>query len=120
MNCHTFAGHLGDGPVDVANLPAENGEGEGSEVLYADDANHGSVSVHDDGEGVVADEAQTEEFFVEAAGAVCVFGWDEGYKRAVGKHAVTSLVRRLSQLLPIGAVETRESWRNSGLHSGLE
>src|ERR1700680_4963607 len=90
----TFAGHLGDDLVDVVDLPAEDGEWEGSEVLYADDADHGSVGVHDDGEGVVAEETQAEEVFIEVAGAGCVFGGDEGYEWAVSKHAVTSLVRR--------------------------
>ena len=69
-------------------------KGKGVKSLDADDADHGSVGVHDDGEGVVADEAQAEEFFVEATGACGVFGGDEGYERVVGKHAVTSLVRR--------------------------
>jgi hypothetical protein len=46
-----------------------------------------SVGVHDDGEGVVADEAEADEFFVEEAGTGGVFGGDEGYERVVGKHS---------------------------------
>ena len=61
-------------------------KGKGVKSLYADDADHGSVGVHDDGEGVVADEAQAEEFFVEAPRSGRVFGGDEGDERAVSKH----------------------------------
>ena len=87
---NALAGHLCDGVVDVVGLPAEEGERKGREVLDADDADHGSVGFHDDGEGVVAYEAEAEEVFVEVAGAGCVFGGDEGDKGVVGKHAATS------------------------------
>jgi hypothetical protein len=89
---YALACHLRDGLVDVHDLPAEEGERKRSEILDADDADHGSVGVHDDGEGVVADEAEAEEVFVEVAGAGCVFGGDEGDERVVGKHAAASLV----------------------------
>src|SRR5580704_17977440 len=91
---YTFAGHLGDDLMDVVDLRAEDGKGEGSKVFYANDADHGPVGVHDDGEGVVADEAQAENFFVEASRACRVFGGDEGYERAVSQHGVASLVGR--------------------------
>jgi hypothetical protein len=72
--------------MSLTCLPAEDSEREGSEVVDAHDANHSSVGIHDDSEGVVADEAQAEGL-VEAAGAGSIFGGDEGYKGAVGKHA---------------------------------
>ena len=87
---YAFAGHLGYGVVDVLDLPAEEGERKRSEILDADDADHCSIGIHDDGEGVVADEAQAEEVFVKVPGAGCVFGRDEGDERALGEHAATS------------------------------
>ena len=78
LEMEAFGGEGGYGLVDVGDLPAEDGEGEWGEVAYADDAEHGSVGVHDEGELVVADEAEAEEAFVEGAGDGGVAGGDEG------------------------------------------
>src|SRR6185312_12473433 len=71
-------GEIGDGGVDVRDLPAEDGELERGEVAGADDAEHGAVGVKDESEVVLGDETQAEGFGVEGAGACGIAGGDEG------------------------------------------
>ena len=78
LEVEAFGGEVGYGVVDVDDLPAEDGEGEWGEGADGGDAEHGSVGVHDEGELVVAYEAEAEEAFVKGAGDGGVAGGDEG------------------------------------------
>src|SRR6185437_567333 len=81
-----FGNEFFDGDADVLDLPAEDGIRRWSEALNANEANHGAVGIQHNGEGIVADELQTEDCLIEVEGAFCILCWDEAYDSASGNH----------------------------------